>query len=59
MFSGDHVSGQNSEENVQIYLEHCLPDDEAIVRKVEASRIDWEMEMGYLPKDFNPDGTFV
>ncbi|KAJ2915519.1 hypothetical protein MD484_g4907, partial [Candolleomyces efflorescens] len=54
-YPGDHVSGQNSEENVQIYLEHCLPDDEAIVRKVESSRIDWEMEMGYLPKDFNPD----
>ncbi|KAJ2926622.1 hypothetical protein H1R20_g10478, partial [Candolleomyces eurysporus] len=44
------VKGKTSEANIQKYLERCLPDDAAIVKKVEDSRRDWEIEMGHLPK---------
>ncbi|RXW24100.1 hypothetical protein EST38_g1789 [Candolleomyces aberdarensis] len=44
------VQGKTSEANIQKYLERCLPDDAAIVKKVEDSRRDWEIEMGHLAK---------
>ncbi|KAJ3547629.1 hypothetical protein NMY22_g1574 [Coprinellus aureogranulatus] len=35
-----------SPENVKIYTSHCLPDDEAIVKKVREGRRDWEAATG-------------
>lgn len=37
--------GNNTEENRKIFLEHCWPDMDQIIRKAEAARDDWEKEV--------------
>lgn len=39
------TAGNNTEENKKIFLEHCWPDMDRILQKVEASRDDWEREV--------------
>ncbi|KAF5340593.1 hypothetical protein D9611_007405 [Ephemerocybe angulata] len=42
-------TNNNSPENVATYLGHCLPDDDAIARKVEQARLDWEAATNRTP----------